>query len=101
MAAFERSAAAAADADTLARLTMQDALHSIQQCATPPDCETALRSYLEWGDMRLRVTVQRLWPKFASHAVTCIRTAEQEALVSGCSAGHQGRDGKGNMKPAT
>ena len=33
VAAFERSAVAAADADMLARLTMQDALHSIQQCA--------------------------------------------------------------------
>ena len=33
MAAFERSDVAAIDADTLARLTMRAALHSIDRCA--------------------------------------------------------------------
>ena len=36
VAAFERSEVAAADADTLARLTMQAALHSIDRCASRP-----------------------------------------------------------------
>ena len=34
VAAFERSEVAAADADTLARLTMRAALHSIDRCAS-------------------------------------------------------------------
>jgi len=33
VAAFERSEVAAVDADTLARLTMRAALHSIDRCA--------------------------------------------------------------------
>ena len=81
MAAFERSAVAAADADTLARLTMQDALHSIQQCAGDLDARcplwsavrTTSRALLEVkGDIVLvcqgcRSLTCQLKPRLSSH----------------------------------